>query len=125
MDRKTARRFVTQDGVVLNANLETGGGSPGTESIAKGKESERGSDDHVMSFMTYGAGAKTRTRKTQDDSAAGQTLMTTVSEESVSPKNEVLPPYDAGDGTVLVDRNTKSPSGTLGIGVQAARTKPE
>lgn len=114
MDRKTARRVVTRDGVVLNANLETGADSPGAEMEPKRMDDNPSSEDHVMSFMTYGGGVEMMTRKkTENDSSQGRNLMATVSEERMSLENDILPPYDAGDGSVSVDGDTKSPSGTM------------
>ncbi|KAJ6117514.1 hypothetical protein N7512_007239 [Penicillium capsulatum] len=119
MDRKTARRVVTRDGIVLNANLDLETDSPVGESAVTEKENKRRSGDHVMSFMTYGENSdRTRMGSSSDLASGRYYVMAGVAEENQGPENEVLPAYDVGEGDGSVDRDAKSPLGTLGEGVR-------
>lgn len=55
MARETARRIITDDGVVLGANLDRYSVPSGLY-VEKGKKSEQNTGEHVMSFMNYDRG---------------------------------------------------------------------
>ena len=114
MARETARRVVTREGVVLGANLE----SDEAEDRSKGKESVS-PEDHVMSFMSYEGDLEAAARDLSKDASATNAA----DEECASPRSDVPPAYEAGDGGFPVSRDLKTPAGTMGV--RSANTQAE
>lgn len=126
MARQTARRIITDDGVVLGANLDRYSVPSGLD-VEKGKKSERNTGDHVMSFMNYdrgigimdwSVGAGMVKEKSEGNHVERPVqVMTVLEEDSFSPMSDVPPAYDYEPGGVEA-KDVKSPSGTMGLGLR-------
>lgn len=146
MTRSTARRIVTDDGIVLGANLDrysvpTGPdaeqGRHGNEE-ANGGRRERNAQDHVMSFMDFeegagpGDGGDRLYRRYGDGEEGPRVTMpeayTRAVEGDRAARDEVLlegdsfsPNSDAPpayESGSLSPRDRKSPSATMGLGLR-------
>lgn len=138
MTRSTARRVVTDEGIVLGANLDryavpTGNGDENGNGDEERRE--RNAQDHVMSFMEFGeTGGRSDQlfrnygighcagdvghRRTMPEAyaeaveAERAARQATILEEEDS---DVPPAYEAGG---LSPRDRKSPSATMGLGLR-------
>ncbi|KAJ5377691.1 uncharacterized protein N7496_005100 [Penicillium cataractarum] len=128
--RATARRVVTRDGVVMGANLDRYSTirDPERGGKEKGEKSDSG-QDHVMSFMTFGGSEVEMVQRVPSsgqvnglvgnagENVNAQRLVSgnVLQDVGASPIREAPPAYDAGG--VSPKQDEKSPSGTIGLGI--------
>ena len=125
MSRSTAPRIVTDEGVVLGANLDrytVPTGSDGGQRVdgngnGNGERRERNAQDHVMSFMEFGGeamgGRSGEAYATAVQSGRAARADAFLVEDSFSPMSDVPPAYESGG---FSPRDKKSPSATMGLG---------
>ncbi|KAJ5154302.1 Adenovirus E3 region protein CR2 [Penicillium coprophilum] len=138
--RNPAGRVITAEGVVLGANLDRySNGMEIGESQAqgeRGRKAERGETDHVMSFMQYGGRSEDRGLgnglgiTTDGHTSSHQGRRSSASRSRPKPAERSLeydiaaaeghadipPAYQAEEGAP--GRDTKSPSGTMGMSLR-------